>query len=100
TPPMDAEDRGQYTAKPAKQVRSELAHALLNGEFSGLKMQIEEKGPSRFVIVPKRGTSGTVQRAEIQVNPTSKLIEYVKLFHSGGNTAEIKLSDQHRHSFA
>ncbi len=94
TPPFDEEEPGQLVVRSSSQVQSKLANALLSGSFSTAKdMKITEKTPSTFVLKPKPGTAGTVQKVEIGVDPDKKLIQKVILTHKGGNRAEISLSN-------
>ena len=94
TPPFDEEDHGQVIIRPASQVQTKLANALLSGSFSSIRdMKITPAGANAFTLVPKRGSAGTVKKARIEINPTSKLIFKVTLDHAGGNRAEITLSN-------
>lgn len=93
TPPFDEEDKGQVIVRPASQVQTQLANALLSGHFSTIRGKITPAGPTTFMLVPKNGSAGTVRKAKIEVNPASKLITKVTLDHAGGNRAEISLSD-------
>lgn len=94
TPPFDEGERGQLIQRPASQFQSKFARALLAGSFSKTKgIQIAELGPEKFVIVPRKGSAGTVARAEIEVDPTQKLIHKIILNHSDGNRSEINLSN-------
>ncbi len=93
TPPFDESEHGQVVERPANQVQTKLANALLSGSFSVLsEMKIEEKGPSRFILYPKKGVAGSVKRAEIEIDPKRHLIQTVILEHEGGNRSEIHLS--------
>lgn len=92
TPPFEKGEHGQVIERRSSEVQSKLAHALLSGSFSmASDMKIEQKSPSEFVLLPKAGTAGTVERAEITVNLDKKLIEKVTLEHKGGNRSEISL---------
>lgn len=96
TPPFEEGDSGQLMIKKTAEVQSRMANALLSGSFSMAKdMKIEPKGASHFVLIPKRGTAGTVIRAEIAIDPASKTIQSVTLLHDGGNEAKIRLSQIH-----
>lgn len=93
TPPFDAEEPGQVIEKPASQVESKLANALLSGAFSKAQIQsIQKKTPSTYILTPSKGTAGSVQKATIQVDLKTKVIEKVILDHVGGNRSEITLS--------
>lgn len=94
TPPFDPTERGQVIERPASMIQTKLAHALLSGAFStALKMKIVQKSSTRFELYPKKGSAGTVIRAEINVDSSKKLIEKVILEHRGGNRAEITLTE-------
>src|SRR5690606_22711751 len=94
TPPFDEDERGQLIIQKASQVKSSLADALLAGAFSKLKgAKVEEKSAVLFILIPKKGTSGTVAKAQIEINPDKKQIKKVTLEHRGGNRSEIVLSD-------
>jgi outer membrane lipoprotein carrier protein len=93
TPPFDEGEHGQVIERRSSEVNSRLANALLSGAFSVTKdMKIRQESPSKFLLIPKPGTAGTVNRAEIEVNPDKKVIEKVTLEHKGGNRSEITLS--------
>lgn len=93
TPPFDEDERGQVIERKSAEVQSKLANALIAGSFSATReMKIEEKGANRFLIIPKKGTAGTVAQAEIEVEPAKKLIQKVILQHQGGNRSEITLN--------
>ena len=93
TPPFDESEHGQVVERPANQVQTKLANALLSGSFSVLnEMKIEEKGATKFVLYPKKGVAGSVSRAEIEIDPKRHLIKTVILEHEGGNRSEIHLS--------
>lgn len=93
TPPFDEGERGQVMVKKASEVKSKLANALLAGSFSFQQDGVfEQKGPSTFVLTPKKGTAGTVKQATIEINPETKLIQKVTLAHRGGNLTAITLS--------
>ncbi len=92
TPPFDKDERGQVLVRKTADVQSKLATALLIGSFSSVKdMRIETKSPTHFLLIPKKGTSGTVQDAEIEIS-AKKEIKKVTVRHVGGNTAEIRLT--------
>jgi outer membrane lipoprotein carrier protein len=91
--PGEDGERGQYYKVPASRFKTKLVTALLSGKFSSATdAQIKEKSPSVFVLIPKKGTAGTVASAEIKVNADSKVVERVTLEHRGGNKAEFNLS--------
>ncbi len=93
TPPFDEGEHGQLIEKPASQVQSKLATALLAGEFSKVPgIKVKQQSPNLFLIVPKSGTSGTVIQAMVTINIADQLIEKVALSHRGGNRSEISLS--------
>lgn len=94
TPPFDEGERGQLIVKKAAEIQSRLATALLSGSFSSVKgMRFRKVSPSKFVILPRTGSAGTVERIEIEVDPERKLIQRVLLDHKGGNRAEITLKE-------
>ena len=93
TPPFDPDERGQVIEKKTSDVQSRLAQSLLSGAFSmNREIILREKSPSVFVLVPKKGTAGTVTQATVEIDPEQKLIRKVILDHKGGNKAEITLS--------
>ncbi len=93
TPPFDEGEHGQVIERKSSEINSKLANALLSGRFSVARdMKIRQESPSRFLLVPKPGTAGTVVRAEIEINPGQKTIQKVILDHKGGNHSEIQLS--------
>lgn len=93
TPPFDKEDRGQVVIRKAKQVKSEVATALLSARFSKLQhTQFEVLAKDQFIFYPQKGSAGTVQKAEISVNEKSEEINKVVLHHLNGNKATIELS--------
>lgn len=93
TPPFDEGERGQLIERRSSEIQSRLASALLAGKFSVARdMRIRKKSSSRYDLIPKPGSAGTVVRAEIEVNPEKKLIEKVVLQHKGGNRSEITLT--------
>jgi outer membrane lipoprotein carrier protein len=94
TPPFDEEDHGQVIERPASEVQTKLANALLSGRFSAIReMKITPEGKSGFSLVPRRGSAGTVRRAHIDIDPATKLIQKVTLEHAGGNRSEFTLSE-------
>lgn len=93
TPPFDEGEPGQLIERKASEVQSQIATALLSGEFSKVKgIRVQKKSDASFIITPKAGTAGTVLRALIELDLAQLLIQKVTLFHRGGNTAEITLS--------
>ncbi len=93
TPPFDEGESGQLIERKPSEVQSQLATALLSGDFSkvaGLKVQ--QSSPSTFVIIPKPGTAATVVRAIVTLDLAQQLIQKVTLQHRGGNQSEIALS--------
>lgn len=92
TPPFEAGERGQVIIRKTAEVQSKLATALLVGSFSSVRdMRIETKDAHHFLMIPKRGTSGTVQDAEIEIS-AQKEIRKITVRHVGGNVAEIRLT--------
>ena len=92
--PQDKEEKGQVIEKPAAQVQSKLADALISGSFSMARdMKIQQGTPGTFTLTPKPGSAGTVATASIVVDLKEKLIRKVILNHKGGNRAEISLSN-------
>ena len=93
-PPMFDDERGQVIVSKSSTTVPPLANALLSGSFSmAREMKIDQKSPSRFALIPTRkGSAGTVVRAEIEIKLPEKIIEKVVLEHAGGNRSEIKLS--------
>jgi outer membrane lipoprotein carrier protein len=93
TPPFEEGERGQVMERKSSQIQSKLASALLAGSFSANRdMKIQNQGPSTFVLLPKKGTAGTVMKAEVSIDLKKKLIQKVTLEHEGGNRSEITLS--------
>ena len=93
TPPFDEGEQGQVIEKKTSEVQTKFAHALLSGSFSiARNMKVKQEKPSRFALIPKKGTAGTVIRAEIEVDPGEKLIKKVILSHRDGTRSEISLS--------
>lgn len=94
TPPFATDEQGQVIEKEAKNVKSQLADALLSAHFSGAQFAlITELSPSQFRLVPVKGTAGSVQEAVIEIDEQAKVIKKVKLLHHGGNKSEICLKD-------
>ncbi len=94
TPPFFGEESGQVIEKPAAEVQSQLADALLSGAFSLAQAKaISQKDSHTFQFVPSAGTAGSVAKAWISIDPQKKLIKKVTLFHQGGNQSEIVLSN-------
>lgn len=93
TPPFDEEENGQVIIRKAAELNTRLTHALLSGRFSSAKdMEILDKGSNRFILLPKRGSAGTVKEAEIEIDPAEKVIRKITLEHKGGNRSEITLT--------
>lgn len=87
TPPFDEGERGQVVEKEAAGNQSKMASTLLSGSFSMVRdMKVKTLSPSRFLLIPKKGTAGTVLQATIEVNPDSKIIQKVILEHQGGKS--------------
>ncbi len=97
TPPFDESEAGQYLEKNASQVQTKFAQGLLAGTFSynvsNGSMTVKQKSATDFVVVPKKGTGGTVKEATLHVDPAQKLIVGVDLSHRGGNKTNISLSN-------
>ncbi len=91
-PPFEKGERGQVIERKASQVQTRLANALLSGSFSVKDLKIQQKGPNQFVLIPKRGSAGTVTQATIEINTAKKQVQKVILDHQGGNHTEISLS--------
>jgi outer membrane lipoprotein carrier protein len=94
TPPFDKDERGQVIEKKSSEVQSQLANSLLSGSFSMTHdMVISQAAPNRFVLTPKKGSGGTVERAEITIDLEKELITQVSLSHQGGNQSRIALTE-------
>jgi len=92
TPPFDEGEHGQVIERRSSEVNSRVATALLSGRFSvAHDMKIQAEGASKFALTPKKGTAGTVERIEIEIEPTLKLIQKVTLHNRGGNRLAITL---------
>lgn len=92
TPPFDAGEPGQLVEKPARAVKSELATVLLAGRFSTSKnLTITSAGRNQFRIVPRKGTSGSVKQAVVEIDPAATTIRRIEILHTDGNRAEIRL---------
>jgi outer membrane lipoprotein carrier protein len=93
TPPFDEGEHGQLIERKSSKAQSRLANALLSGSFSVARdMKISQENPSKFLLIPKRGSAGSVNRIEIEIDPNEKLIRKVVLDNQGGNHTEITLS--------
>ncbi len=93
TPPYFEDERGQVIVSKSSKMQAPLANALLSGSFSMARdMKIERITPFSFSLVPKKGSAGTIKRAQIHIRPTEKVIEKVVLEHIGGNRSEVTLS--------
>jgi outer membrane lipoprotein carrier protein len=97
TPPFDEGEAGQYWEKDASKVQTKFAHGLLAGTFSynvsNGSMTVKQKSATEFIVIPKKGTGGTVKEAILQVDPAQKLIVGIDLLHRGGNKTKIALSN-------
>lgn len=97
TPPFDEGESGQYWEKDASKVQTKFAQGLLAGTFSynvsSGNMTVTQTSGTDFIVIPKKGTGGTVRQAILKVNPQQKLITGVELLHKGGNTTQITLSN-------
>jgi len=94
TPPFDEGEAGQLIERKAGDIQSHWAQALLSGKISKQKgLKLKFLGKNRYRLIPTKGTSGTVFKAEVDVDPDKQLITKVILFHKGGNQADITLSD-------
>jgi outer membrane lipoprotein carrier protein len=94
TPPFEEGERGEYRERNASEVQTKLANGLLSGSFSvASDMRIEQKTPVRFLLRPKKEAAGTVEKAEIDIDPQEQLIRKVIIQHRGGNRTEVSLSD-------
>lgn len=94
TPPFEAGERGQVIEKKTAEVQSELANALLAGAFSKIRgVEIEKVSPTRFRLFPDEGVAGTLKMAEIEIDPSKKVIHRLRLEHRGGNKTEIQLAN-------
>jgi outer membrane lipoprotein carrier protein len=94
TPPFDSSEAGQYSEYPASMIHSQLANALLSGNFSASPdTKVRAVSDHEFVLTPKTGTAGDVKEARIEVDLTNKFINRVQLFHKDGNHADIHLSE-------
>ena len=93
TPPFDEGESGQLIERKSSEVQSQLATALLSGDFSKVAgIKVQQTSASTFQIKPKPGTAGTVIQAEITLDLGQNLIQKVSLQHRGGNRSEIALS--------
>jgi chaperone LolA len=94
TPPFDEEEHGQLIEKKSSEIQSQVATALLSGNFSKMKsLKIRQKTSTTFLLTPKTGSAGTVKQALITINRSQKTIENIKLQHQGGNESDISLSE-------
>ncbi|MFL5813838.1 MAG: outer membrane lipoprotein chaperone LolA [Bdellovibrionia bacterium] len=97
TPPFDEGEAGQYIEKDASKVQTKFAQGLLAGTFSynvsSGNMTVTQTNATDFIVIPKKGTGGTVKQATLKVDPQQKLITGVDLQHRGGNTSHITLSN-------
>ncbi len=97
TPPFEEGERGQVIEKKSAEVQSKLAQLLLTGAFkeavASKSMTITALAANRFSLKPKADSAGTVEKAEITIDLTDKLITEVFLSHANGNTSRIQLSE-------
>jgi outer membrane lipoprotein carrier protein len=97
TPPFDEGEAGQYIEKDASKVQTKFAQGLLAGTFSynvsSGNMTVTQTNATSFIVIPKKGTGGTVKQATLKVDPQQKLIIGVDLLHKGGNTSQINLTN-------
>jgi outer membrane lipoprotein carrier protein len=98
TPPFAPGESGQVLIEDAKKIKSKLLDRLLTGSFTlafskGREMTIETKNSTEFILTPKKGTSGDVLSALIEIDPKAKLIHKVTLDQEGGNRTEILLKN-------
>jgi outer membrane lipoprotein carrier protein len=91
TPPVDADERGQLATGKTSKFNTKLASALLAGSFSSAQSTFRVDGATRFTLVPRKGTAGTVREATVVVDPVQRTIVEVTLLHQGGNKAVITL---------
>lgn len=93
TPPFDEGEPGQLIERKSSEVQSQLATALLSGDFSKIKgLKVRQKSDSTFLIIPKPGTASTVQQSTLTLDLKENLIQKVTLYHRGGNQSEISLT--------
>ena len=97
TPPFEQGERGQVIIRKKAQVQTQFLNALLSGSFEFGKgaVKIEEKNDHSFLLKPKSGTAGDVLSAEIEIDPTKKMITRVVLTHTSGNLTRISLQEIH-----
>ncbi len=94
TPPFDETENGQYSEYTASMIHSQLANALLSGNFSASPAtKVSALSDHEFVLTPKKGTAGDVSEARIEVDVAKKIITRVQLSHKDGNHSDIHLSD-------
>jgi outer membrane lipoprotein carrier protein len=97
TPPFDEGDSGQYSVRDSSQVQSKFAQLLLSASFSSNEatrsMKMKVAGSSQFMLLPRRGTAGTVKQAVLTVDPARKLITEIQLTHRDGNQTQIVLNN-------
>lgn len=93
TPPFDEGERGQLIERSTEEVHSRLANALLSGRFSAARdMRILQQSATEFLMVPRKNAAGTVEKATIEIDPATQLIQKVTLQNKGGNRSVISLS--------
>jgi outer membrane lipoprotein-sorting protein len=91
TPPFDAGEKGQVIISESQTTQSDLGKALLSGNFSKLsKYKLKPLAKAHFQF------SGTAQNQihKIEVEVDEKLLFVKKIFleYTGGNSAQISLS--------
>tara|TARA_Y100000590_G_scaffold463073_1_gene628866 strand:- start:225 stop:869 length:645 start_codon:yes stop_codon:yes gene_type:complete len=90
TPPFSDDEAGQVVVQSAKKVRSQWASQLLSGSFKGMKnTEVQNLGEGKYQLTPKKGTSGDLVQATIQIK--NDLIVGVDIKHRGGNLTHIEL---------
>lgn len=93
TPPFDETERGQVIERKAVDVKSQLASAVLSGNFSSVKgLRVKAIGPETFELTPKAGTAGDVSQIQLTIDTEAKQITHVLLLHKSGNKTQIELS--------
>jgi outer membrane lipoprotein carrier protein len=93
TAPFDSSEHGQVTETKAAKIRTQLADALMSGEFSKSNLKITSLDSTHFSLIPKKGTAANVKEAKIAVDPSQKTITLVEIIYDDGNHTEIKLSN-------
>jgi outer membrane lipoprotein carrier protein len=93
TAPFDATEHGQVTETSAARIRTQLANAILSGEFSGRDLTIKTIDPTHYSIIPKKGTAANVKEAKVEIDPSQKTITSVEVSYDDGNRTEIRLTN-------